>query len=243
SVATEIKVVKCEVEGRQIILVDTPSFEEPSPYDIDVLRMIADWLKQTYQEGIELCGILYFHQITSNLWSPQLIDVFTKICGPEAFKNVIFVTTMWNNESQKKSREEELPIWSVMISSGARTFRFFNSTSSAWNIVSQVDDTTRLPILLQTEMVTLGKGLPDTAAGKYLFGWLRDLLDYSRKRVEDLRMELGGIKRSDSERTQLIKQIVVMEEQEKALQDMLRSYKPYQAVAGHGQDTLILGDQ
>ncbi|KAF9533597.1 hypothetical protein CPB83DRAFT_845536 [Crepidotus variabilis] len=244
SCTKEIKVVECEVQGRQIVLVDTPGFNDTNLTDMDILRMIADWLKQTYEEGIELCGLLYFHRITDNRMagSPlRLLDTFKNICGTAACKNVILTTTMWDevDETQGCQREEELRknYWHTMITFGARTARFSNTAPSACDIISRVDADTRLPVLLQKELVTLGKSLPDTAAGRSLFGWVAELIANLKRTVEDLRRRLARLKVFDGRgRRDLRKKIEVEEKRQKALNSILTSYSPHQA---RSQDTLV----
>ncbi|KAI5990810.1 hypothetical protein EDC04DRAFT_1365422 [Pisolithus marmoratus] len=44
SCTSEIKVTKCEVEGSNVVLVDTPGFDDTKKTDLDILKLISDWL-------------------------------------------------------------------------------------------------------------------------------------------------------------------------------------------------------
>ena len=50
--------------GRKFFLVDTPGYDDTYKSDTDILREIADWLGQVYQNRIKLTGIVYLHRIS-----------------------------------------------------------------------------------------------------------------------------------------------------------------------------------
>ena len=41
-----------------VYLVDTPGFDDTNVSDVDVLRELASWLKESYTEDIKLDGII-----------------------------------------------------------------------------------------------------------------------------------------------------------------------------------------
>lgn len=48
SCTQEIKVVACkDLDGRRVVLVDTPGFNDTQLPDATVFRMVAQWLKET----------------------------------------------------------------------------------------------------------------------------------------------------------------------------------------------------
>jgi len=48
SCTQEVQAFECfDSKGRQIVLVDSPGFNDTNVSDIDVLQAIADWLKQS----------------------------------------------------------------------------------------------------------------------------------------------------------------------------------------------------
>ncbi|KAF9526003.1 P-loop containing nucleoside triphosphate hydrolase protein, partial [Crepidotus variabilis] len=176
-------------EGRGVVMVDTPGFDNTDLSDMDAFRLVAAWLKQTYEDGIKLSGVLLLHRITDNRLNGgahRLLNVFKDICGPDALKNSLLVTTMWDQieEAQGSEREQELAeaFWSPMIARGARVKRFLNTPESALDIVSLLaNDALQYPLLLQVELVDEGKDLARTTAGRSILSWLNDRLDVIRK--------------------------------------------------------------
>ena len=100
------------------------------------------------------------------------LKIFQNLCGTGALKNVILVTTMWDevDEEEGSNRENELTTryWKTMIELGCHTSRFHNNTESALDIVSQFQDA-RCTVLLQKEWVDLNLELAETSAGRTLF--------------------------------------------------------------------------
>jgi hypothetical protein len=117
-------------------------------------------------------------------------DIFEMVCGPDALRNVILVTTMWDTVDMAtgSQREEELrtDFWKSMITHGSRIARFESTYQSAWNILNQFTGDT-LPLLLQKEMVEEEKSLPQTTAGSAHFHWLRQLATQFRHIFTPLR--------------------------------------------------------
>ena len=109
----------------------------------------------------------------------KYLRMFENLCGKDALKNVILVTTMWDEveEEEGRNREKELSNnhWNSMLELGCRTARFYNNTESAWDIVSRFQDA-RCTVLLQREMVDLGLELAETSAGRTLFSWLIEFI-------------------------------------------------------------------
>ncbi|KAF9267000.1 hypothetical protein L218DRAFT_941614 [Marasmius fiardii PR-910] len=48
------------LDGRQVILIDTPGFDDTNKSDYDILKMIAAFLASTYEHGQKLAGVIYF---------------------------------------------------------------------------------------------------------------------------------------------------------------------------------------
>jgi hypothetical protein len=69
-------------------------------------------------------------------------DIFTKLCGDDAMKHVILVTTKWAEVEPDKgaAREEQLKMkfWKETLDKGALTERFMCTHESAWNIVDKL---------------------------------------------------------------------------------------------------------
>jgi len=157
-------------------------------------------------KNILLDGILYLHRITDNRMAGtplRNLEVFEKICGPQAFTRVLMMTTMWDDLDSAEMgelREEELKThyWYPMISQGSEAIRYLNNVDSAWKILDRFLDTSKerlKAIQLQKETVKQQKALSKTDAGQELYNKL-DELDKKRKSL--IRKLEKQIKRSET---------------------------------------------
>ncbi|KAF9441303.1 hypothetical protein P691DRAFT_813197 [Macrolepiota fuliginosa MF-IS2] len=208
--------------GDRIILVDTPGFDDTSRSDMQILEVIGKWMTQTYADHVKLSGIVYLHRITDNRMGGSQcrnLRTFGELVGDNAMKNVILVSTMWEkvNPAIGKKREEELRerFWKLMVDKGSRTDRLEKNTmEEAWRIVEQVvtEREQREAILLQEEVVNLGRKLNETQAGRNLYNpfqkllyeqraFLKGLIEQMKKPGEDevkRRLELEAVRIEES---------------------------------------------
>ena len=132
----------------------------------------------------------------------KILKMFHNLCGVEALKNVVLVTTMWDevDEEEGNSRENELTNshWKTMIELGCRTSRFENNTESALDIVSQFQDA-RCTVLLQRELVDLHLQLAETSAGRTLFslvGFIKKIKELLAQNEAKLRQNQNSANRT-----------------------------------------------
>jgi len=119
-----------------------------------------------------LSGLLYFHRISDNRMAGtplRNLNMFKDLCGRDNFKNVVLVTTMWDEvfEDVGLQREQELKedLWKAMIRLGSTTRRFHLTEESAWEIINTIPKSPpgeRLQI--QREMVDENKPIHKTSA-------------------------------------------------------------------------------
>ena len=186
-------------------LLDTPGFDDTYRSDTDVLKEIACWLTKSYQHKVKLSGILYLHRISDNRITGTArtnLRVFQKICGPDAFKNILLVTTMWEkvNPADGESREMELEnsetFWGQMIKEGACTHRHQNTKTSVLTILKRLVDRyidragQEVALTLQTEMVNGGKELSQTDAGKELDSGFQKEREELLRKIESTKNEM-----------------------------------------------------
>ncbi|KAG6374164.1 P-loop containing nucleoside triphosphate hydrolase protein [Boletus reticuloceps] len=197
-----VQPVRClHSDGRRnVVLVDTPGFDDTYLSDAEILKIIAHWLKETYQNNIKLSGLLYLHRITDVRMAGtplRHLSVFKELCGENNLKNVVLVTTMWDEvgESAGSRREKELlsDFWVDMISLGSRACRFQNTPESAWEIIDCLNlersDQRRTPLKIQQEMVDRGLQLHETAAAKTLLRSLTRLAGEAKRVWTKLRRQ------------------------------------------------------
>ncbi|KDQ08778.1 hypothetical protein BOTBODRAFT_37636 [Botryobasidium botryosum FD-172 SS1] len=171
-----IQTAQCHINGQQVLLIDTPGFDDTDKSDTDILNLIATHLANSYRAGCRLTGILYLHRITDNRVggvSYKNMKIFEKLCGDSAMASVILCTTMWGQvpEHVGAQRERELAanFWRNMIAKGATMRRVLDSQESATQIVSSLVSLRRpVTLAVQSEIVDQGKSVLDTAAGRDL---------------------------------------------------------------------------
>ncbi|KAI5997225.1 hypothetical protein F5J12DRAFT_851576, partial [Pisolithus orientalis] len=163
---------------RNIVLVDTPGFDDTFMTDAQILREIAHWLNTAYKKNLKLSGVLYLHRISDNRVSGTPLrnyNMFKELCGKENFKNIVLVTTMLaQHESELRS-----DFWRSMINLGSAIHRFDGTMESAWKIISCLSvapPVQRRPLQIQREMVDEHVPLHRTAAGRAVVATLTDVM-------------------------------------------------------------------
>ena len=147
-----------------------------------------------YEKSIKLSGLIYLHRITDNRMggSPHRnLRMFGELCGDQAVRKVVLVTTMWDKVQRDTGvrREKELfeNYWKTMIKHGASTARFLNSADSAWDAIDPILKKLETEVLLlQEELVDLKRALSETQVGRTLFSDLNRLLAEQRDVVRSL---------------------------------------------------------
>lgn len=163
---------------RTVYLIDTPGFDDTSKKDTEILSEIATWLGDSYRSKIQLHGIIYLHRISDIRMQGSArknITIFEKMCGEDALKKVILVTTMWDivpiaeGNMREKQLKETKEFWGSMLSMGSTCRRHNNTESSAREIVHRLAKH-RKPIItdIQRQLVDQKLNLDETSAGKGL---------------------------------------------------------------------------
>lgn len=79
---TNCQVVRVGFGRSEIVLVDTPSFDDTKRWDAGMLEQIVEFLCAQYELGIPLKGITYMHRITDQKTSgsaQQYLEMFTRL--------------------------------------------------------------------------------------------------------------------------------------------------------------------
>ncbi|KAI8259407.1 hypothetical protein K4K56_006668 [Colletotrichum sp. SAR 10_98] len=168
-----------------------------------VLKEIATWLTGSYNNEVKLTGILYLHRITDPRMGGSArknLFMFKKLCGPEALKHVVLVTTMWELVDKEVGLERQAELettedfWGYMLAKGSRIEKHMNTPQSAHYIISKFMSRSRQnsPILLaiQDEMVNKNKNLDETEAGKGLEGVLAKERERFKRDLDQARQEM-----------------------------------------------------
>ncbi|EMD41349.1 hypothetical protein CERSUDRAFT_128053 [Gelatoporia subvermispora B] len=182
------------VEGRTVRLIDTPGFDDSSKTDVDILDLIANFLASQYRDGYRLSGVIYMQRISDPRvggLARRNFVMFTKLCGLQFMKNVVFTTTRWNEVESPvaHAREEELKSSTTFLKpaleSGACYMRHDKGIDSARCIVRHL---VQMPVPggldIQLEMVDQGKDVSETTAGQEL---RKEVAAQMEKQVEEMR--------------------------------------------------------
>ncbi|CAL1717185.1 unnamed protein product [Somion occarium] len=181
------------LDGRRVLLIDTPGFDDTTVSDTDILKMIALHLQTTYEQGVTLSGILYLHRISDPRMggvSRRNFTMFRKLCGDETLDNVLLVTTMWGNVDPERgaSRERELEsddiLFKPVLEMGARMVRHDNTPERAHDILRMIMKNRRQALRIQRELVDEHKDISETGAGAELG---RELAELAKKHREELK--------------------------------------------------------
>jgi hypothetical protein len=180
----------------------------------------------SYKNKVKLDGIIYLHRISDNRMSGsplKNLHMFGKLCGDGAIKNVVLATTMWTkvkpDVGERRAKELEETYWREMLNMGSRMMRFGDSLEAAWDMIDKIVDTPDTDkdqaLLLQEELVDLGRRLSETEAGKTLYNRLQQALVEQKEAIRRLQEEAEA-----EQNEQLAKELAV---QYRAMQDTLQS--------------------
>jgi flagellar biosynthesis GTPase FlhF len=189
-------------------LIDTPGFDDTTRTDAEILTEIAQVLAAQYQLGVQLKGIIYIHRITDIRYSRSSVktfEIFKKVCGDTALKNVLLITSRWNEVKQSTGADRERQLkekfWAYMLARGSNMSRFHGDRDSAISLISQLLCKDDVVLELQKELVDQGKRLDETVAGSYV----SDTLDKLKEKYEEELASLERLKRDLLENEQSMK--------------------------------------
>ncbi|KAJ2936891.1 hypothetical protein H1R20_g205, partial [Candolleomyces eurysporus] len=199
------------LQGRRIILVDTPGFDDTYTGNGRILIRLSQWLEKSYRRGKLIGGIIYIHNISNDSFPHSALknlDIFTKLCGEKAMNLVRLVTTKWERLDTVRQGEDRLSelqesFWKPLIEDGALTHQVrpengphfhyppptLSSTDSItfedpWGIITNIltfTDERDRKIQIQDELVSQRRFLIETEAGQSVGSSLNNTLKELKK--------------------------------------------------------------
>ncbi|KAF9525181.1 hypothetical protein CPB83DRAFT_885718 [Crepidotus variabilis] len=176
-----------------VVLLDTPGFDDTGGSDMETLDKVSNWLVSKYPKGTCLAGILYLHRITDNRMTAkphQNLRLFGKLCGgnAEVEKKLIFVTTMWDklrDQSLGVSREKNLKeVLTPLLNFTPQLRKSHNTKENAHQLVLEVVERPRgIPVLLAEELVNQDRSLKESQAAHALYTQYQELLEQHRASI------------------------------------------------------------
>lgn len=180
-------------------LVDTPGFDDTTRSDTEVLRLIASWMKDAYDDRTNLTGIVYFHRITDQRMSgssTKNVRMLRSLCGTQNLSHVILATTMWDNVSEEdgNARERELltegMFWGDLKRDGSLVRRYDYTQEGARTLVNELLQMSPIILQIQQELAVEKKKLIDTDAGQEVDRALAKLKEQHLANLAEVRQEL-----------------------------------------------------
>ena len=200
----DCQAVPVDIGKSKVLLIDTPGFDDSSRTDSEILTQISRLLAAQYEAGVSLKGVIYLHRIIDTRYqgsSVKTLQIFRKICGQMALKNVLLVTTRWNDvdEALGADRENELrkKFWAYMLSNGSSMKRFYGDKESATAISSQLLSKRGIVLEIQRELVDERKTLKQTVAGSFVSEDISELKKDLQKQLNDLDVERQRLRETD----------------------------------------------
>ena len=110
----------------------------------------------------------------------QNFEMFRKLCGDEALRNVVLGTTKWDEVNFEVGQQREQVLkdihWKEMLQQGSVIMRVHADSASAWEIVNHILKNDRIEFVrIQEEVLEFGRHIPETEAGRTLLYTLEDL--------------------------------------------------------------------
>ncbi|KAG2110890.1 P-loop containing nucleoside triphosphate hydrolase protein, partial [Suillus discolor] len=215
------------LDGKRVVLVDTPGFDDTTKSDTDVLKMIAAYLQTIYEHGTRLAGVIYMHRISDFRMggtSKRNFKIFRELCGESSLKNVIIVTNMWSEVKREigEAREAELAskdkFFKPVLEKGARMLRHDGTLESAHTTLRYLINSQAATLRIQQEIVNEHKPIEKTAAGAEIRRALDEQADHHKEEIRSLKAEMEVAMRAKDEETRA----ELQEELEKKQQECLR---------------------
>ncbi|KAL4081032.1 P-loop containing nucleoside triphosphate hydrolase protein [Scleroderma citrinum] len=196
------------LNGHTVTLIDTPGFDDTNRSDTDILRSIAAYLANTYEQGARLAGIIYMHRISDFRMggtSSRNFRIFRELCGESTLRNVLIVTNMWSevDPSLGEERERELAtnskFFKPVVDRGARMLRNLNTRESAHAILRHLINAQAHTLQIQHEIVNEHRDLSQTSAGAELTRLLKEQSNRHEEQLKEVRRELEQAMRAKDE--------------------------------------------
>ncbi len=146
--------------------------------------------------------------------------MFRNLCGTETYKNVVVLTTFWDNAGPKEravEREEELKstAFKDLVDGGACFMRHDRTIETAQKVLSHTLTLVPANVQIQKEIRLDGKDLVDTSAGSVYREEMEAILaEYEE--VNKLKLQLRTIANSNEELRRELEEEQVESQRERA---------------------------
>ncbi|KIJ29022.1 hypothetical protein M422DRAFT_61876 [Sphaerobolus stellatus SS14] len=213
---SDISSYQSSQDGFDVALVDTPGFDDnrPDMTDSKLLKDVTDFLMKWYDTKT-VNGLIYFHRINDirfGATATRNIRMFSRLCGPRAMKNVVIITTRWDETNHQVAEKTEKELmnshFKELIANGATLLRHYNTIVSAQRVIRTI---LSFPPMADIKIVTeikSGRSLSETEAGQELGSQLAALQAQHEKQMAELRDEYKQARKArDKEQQEELKKM------------------------------------
>jgi hypothetical protein len=176
-----------------VVLVDTPSFDNSAMGDDAVLEEIRSGLQKLHEKNIPVASIVYTHRITDirmNGSARKSLDLCKAICGYNAAPRLAFVTTGWDvvetDDVQERAAIErestlarDVGFWGDFMEKGSHTFRAHGPQRSALKVLKKLHINPRAHMLQLLEEYHNFGSLSRTSAYGVLMKFLESSIGFA----------------------------------------------------------------
>ena len=127
-------------------------------------------------------GLIYLHRISDVRFggtATRNLRMFSRLCGPDAMKNVVILTTRWDETRRDVAEKTETDLrnghFKEFVNNGAKVLRHDNTVASARNVISSILDLPPIAEIKVVNEIVGGRSLAETDAGRELDSQLTQL--------------------------------------------------------------------
>ncbi|KAL4064015.1 hypothetical protein J3A83DRAFT_667588 [Scleroderma citrinum] len=192
-------------DGTRVKLVNTPSFGDPRGVtDAEVLQIIATFLENEYNWKMShLTGLIYVHGIGDKRRegiAQGNLRMLQKLCGGDSLRNVVIVTTMWDEVTPEEGKRCEQVLKSSdgpfkpLLDKGATMMRHDGTPKSGADVINYILGENITPIVRKRN------ALDDATPGTGLYHKMRALWKTHEEKMESLKSEIGKVLQNAQDR-------------------------------------------
>lgn len=199
---SEIEEVQCKIGSTTVTLADIPAFDDTTRSDTEVLRLVAIWMKDVYDDRKRLVGIIYLHSISDKYMpesSSKNLRMLRCLCGTPNLDHIILASTLWDEVTKTDSDTRDWQLFQVgnllgdLKKDGFMVRRYDYTQGGAMALVSELLQLPPIVLQIQQEISIEEKKLIETDAGKEVDRALADLKKKHLADLADIRQELTRV--------------------------------------------------
>ena len=106
----EVGVYKTTLDDQEMLLVDTPGFEDNKTSNLEILQKICEYILQVANNpACVIHGAVYVHNVATSRWlagDERTWAILKALCGDSAMGNIVVATTRWPADHEEEDYEK-----------------------------------------------------------------------------------------------------------------------------------------